>query len=180
MKNKFSTIILCGVFSFSLFSCSGNKNDDASSETDVQAEEEKAEAASTNVIDPDAKIIEITIQANGNTMADISYDKSEITVPAGCAVRIKFQNNSTDAAMPHNILFIERGSAQAVVDAGMKVGQSGGFKPDLPEVLAGSKLLGPGEIDEFIFMAPAPGEYQYICSFPGHLQAMHGRFFVEE
>lgn len=37
------------------------------------------------------------------------------------------------------------------------------------EVLAHSKLLGPGESEVVTFNAPyIPGDYLYVCSFPGH------------
>ena len=36
-------------------------------------------------------------------------------------------------------------------------------------MLAHSKLLGPGESETVTFNAPfVPGEYLYLCSFPGH------------
>jgi azurin len=36
-------------------------------------------------------------------------------------------------------------------------------------VLAHSKLLGPSESEVVTFNAPyIPGEYLYLCSFPGH------------
>ena len=41
--------------------------------------------------------------------------------------------------------------------------------PGAKEVLAHSKLLGPGESDTVTFRAPfVPGQYLYLCSFPGH------------
>ena len=41
--------------------------------------------------------------------------------------------------------------------------------PGSKEVLAHTKLLGPGESDTVTFTAPyVPGEYLYLCSFPGH------------
>jgi azurin len=37
------------------------------------------------------------------------------------------------------------------------------------DVLAATKLLGPNETDTITFTAPrVPGEYLYVCSFPGH------------
>ena len=36
-------------------------------------------------------------------------------------------------------------------------------------VLGHTKLLGPGETDSITFNAPyVPGQYLYVCSFPGH------------
>ena len=49
------------------------------------------------------------------------------------------------------------------------------------DILAATKLLGPGERDTATFAAPAtPGRYPFICSFPGHAQVgMRGVLIVE-
>lgn len=49
------------------------------------------------------------------------------------------------------------------------------------DILAATKLLGPGERDTVTFTAPtAPGRYEFICSFPGHYQVgMRGVLIVE-
>ena len=47
--------------------------------------------------------------------------------------------------------------------------------------IAHTKVLGPGEKEELVFKAPAePGDYDYICSFPGHyLTGMKGLLTVK-
>ena len=49
------------------------------------------------------------------------------------------------------------------------------------EILAATKLLGPGERDTATFAAPsAPGKYPFLCSYPGHAQVgMRGVLIVE-
>jgi azurin len=44
------------------------------------------------------------------------------------------------------------------------------------DVLASTKLLGPGESDTIAFTAPyVPADYDFVCSFPGHAaQGMKG------
>jgi azurin len=44
------------------------------------------------------------------------------------------------------------------------------------DVLASTKLLGPGETDTITFTAPyVPADYDFVCSFPGHAgQGMKG------
>jgi azurin len=48
------------------------------------------------------------------------------------------------------------------------------------EVLASTRMLGPGERDTITFTAPAQaGTYEFICSFPGHAAAgMRGTLVV--
>ena len=48
------------------------------------------------------------------------------------------------------------------------------------DVLAHSKLLGPGESEVIKFKAPKnPGMYQFVCTFPGHYSMMRGIMVVK-
>ena len=48
------------------------------------------------------------------------------------------------------------------------------------DVIASTKLLGPGESDTVSFTAPAdPGDYEYVCTFPGHFAMMRGTMTVK-
>ena len=58
------------------------------------------------------------------------------------------------------VAFLDKASTEAAHDY---------VPPGAKEVLAHSKLLGPNETDTVTFTAPfVPGEYLYLCSFPGH------------
>ena len=60
-------------------------------------------------------------------------------------------------------------------------GLSKDFVPDSPKVLFHTKLLNPDTSETIRFNAPfKPGEYPYICSFPGHWVIMRGIMTVEE
>ena len=50
------------------------------------------------------------------------------------------------------------------------------YVPATDSVLVkGNKLLGIGQSDLIQFTAPTtPGDYPYICTFPGHWRLMHG------
>jgi azurin len=49
------------------------------------------------------------------------------------------------------------------------------YVPRMPEVLQFIKLLNPGEDGTMQFMAPTtPGDYPFICTFPGHWRIMNG------
>ena len=47
------------------------------------------------------------------------------------------------------------------------------------DVIAATKLLGPGESETISFTAPEPGDYQFVCSFPGHFAMMRGIMVVK-
>ena len=46
-------------------------------------------------------------------------------------------------------------------------------------MIASTRLLGPGESEVVIFKAPnETGEYEYVCTFPGHFAMMRGKMIV--
>lgn len=44
---------------------------------------------------------------------------------------------------------------------------------------ARTKIIDAGEQEEIIFKAERPGTFKYVCTVPGHEQAMFGTFIVE-
>jgi hypothetical protein len=51
--------------------------------------------------------------------------------------------------------------------------------PDSPLVLHATKLVKEGETDRLGFNAPKdPGEYVFVCTFPGHWVRMYGVMLV--
>jgi len=51
--------------------------------------------------------------------------------------------------------------------------------PDSEDVLFHTQLLEPNGSDAIYFVAPqTPGDYDFICSFPGHYALMHGQLHV--
>ena len=50
----------------------------------------------------------------------------------------------------------------------------------LGEVIAHTDVLGPGESESVTFQAPSePGDYEYVCTFPGHFAMMRGVLLVK-
>ena len=47
--------------------------------------------------------------------------------------------------------------------------------PPVPQVLFATTLLNPGESVTVQFRAPSqPGDYPFVCTFPGHWRVMNG------
>ncbi len=107
----------------------------------------------------------------------MKYDKESFTVQAGQEVIIEFEN--TDG-MQHNLLIVAQGALETVglaADAMVRDPKAAqkNYVPDVPEVLHATKLLNPGEIYTLKFTAPdVPGEYPFVCTFPGHWRMMNG------
>jgi azurin len=111
------------------------------------------------------------------------YDLNWFAVEAGRQVQIVLEN--TDA-MQHNLLVGQPGSLREIGTAAatMPLPADPAVKPYVPEsplVLQATRLLNGGETDRLTFRAPQkPGEYPYLCTFPGHWVRMYGVMLVVE
>jgi len=123
----------------------------------------------------------VTITGN-DTM---QFDKREFTVKSGEKVELEFKNigKLPKIAMGHNLVILKKGISS--LKFGQKVMNLGASATNaLPEgsmedVIAATKLLGPGENETITFTAPEPGDYQFVCSFPGHFAMMRGIMVVK-
>ena len=119
-----------------------------------------------------------TIELSANDT--MQFDSKAFEVPSGEEITLVFTNKGAlpKAAMGHNVVILKPGSdvmgfgAGAVAAAATEyVPQSG---PLAEQVVANTRLLGPKETDTIKFKLDAPGEYAFICSFPGHYALMKG------
>lgn len=136
--------------------------------------DESAETLASEVISTSGEVQRIEIGVIKNEM---KYDLSEFVVEAGKPVEITFVN---DDFMQHNLLITTPGSLEKVGQASDKMameadGAEKSYVPDMPEVLYYTRLLNPEESATLRFIAPEePGEYPFICTFPGHWRLMNG------
>jgi putative heme-binding domain-containing protein len=109
------------------------------------------------------------------------FDTRELTVVAGRPIELVFDNVDL---MPHNLLVAAPGSLATVGMAAERMAADPdawdrGYVPDVPEVIVATALLQPGESETLRFRAPeAPGDYPYVCTFPGHWVRMNGVLHV--
>ena len=55
------------------------------------------------------------------------------------------------------------------------------YIPELPSVLAGTPIIGKGKSEVLTLFAPStPGDYIYVCTYPGHFGTMNGVMKVIE
>jgi azurin len=124
---------------------------------------------------------DVLIQISGNDM--MRYSKNKFTVGAGQKVKLEFKNigKLPKAAMGHNIVILKKGiDVLGFCNEALKFPNEGYFpKTKKNEVVANTKLLGPGESDIVYFVAPSKGDYDFVCSFPGHFALMKGKMTVE-
>lgn len=109
------------------------------------------------------------------TRPGLKYDKTEIQVEPGTRVKLVFQN--TDDLM-HNLLIVRPGTLESVAKAAQNMGLEGqerGYVPQSENVLFHTSLLEPETTESIYLTAPnEPGDYPYVCTFPGHWRTMQG------
>ena len=109
------------------------------------------------------------------TQPGLKFDQTLLTVKSGASVRLVFRNGDD---MLHNFVLCAPGKGQEVGTAALSLGVEGTAKnyvPDSPSVLFHTALTQPDSTDTIYFVAPTtPGDYDYICSFPGHSVLMKG------
>lgn len=122
--------------------------------------------------DPGTQVVKIKA-----VREEMKFDITTFTVTAGKPVEIMFENPD---AMQHNIVVGKPGSLETIGNAAdqMITRQDAAEKhyvPAIPEIISSTPLVNPGETYRLRFAAPeTPGEYPFVCTFPGHWRLMSG------
>tara|TARA_R110002073_G_scaffold40547_1_gene114825 strand:+ start:32632 stop:33144 length:513 start_codon:yes stop_codon:yes gene_type:complete len=151
---------------------------------DKKKEEVKeVEAPKKEVVQPtvDAEPIsnEIVVEANDN----MQYNVKTITVNGGQKVKITLKHVGVMSkdAMGHNLVIIN--NDVKLNDFAQKANTSADTEYIPAEytanIIAHTKMIGGGEETTIEFDAPAPGTYNFLCSFPAHFAIMKGKFIVK-
>ena len=107
----------------------------------------------------------------------MQFDKKEFTVTAGKQVEIVLENPD---AMQHNLVIGKPKSMDIIGTAADKMitqkdGAERAYVPAIPQVVAATPLVNPDQTYRLKFTAPTqPGDYPYVCTFPGHWRLMNG------
>jgi azurin len=124
----------------------------------------------------------VTLHPQGNQM---KYKETEFTVPADTEVELVFENTASSPSMQHNVVLLKEAPSDAIFkevgQAGVKAGATEDYVPDHGAVLAATPISKPGETVSVTFTTPSePGEYGYVCTYPGHWATMRGTMIVEK
>ena len=130
----------------------------------------------TPVLSIFAETKKITITGN-DTM---QFDLKSFDVKAGEKVELTFKNigKIPKIAMGHNLVILKKGIS-AIAFGQKALGAGANATNALPDsvngdTLTATKLLGPDESETITFTAPEAGDYEYVCTFPGHFAMMRG------
>ena len=114
------------------------------------------------------------------TKPGLKFDTDQLEVKAGSRVKLVFNNNDD---MLHNFVITTPGAANMVGEAALKLNLNGpkmNYVPNTPNVLYHTNILQPESAESIYFTAPTtPGDYQFVCSFPGHYSLMQGTLKVK-
>ncbi len=116
---------------------------------------------------------ELLISAEGDAL---EFDEARFTVPAGSRVTLTYDNDST--IYQHNWVLVTDGAKDTVAQRGNAYGDNGWLQPGDPDVIAFTDLFDTETVGSVSFVAPAPGTYQFVCTFPAHNVTMFGTFEV--
>ena len=183
---KFSTIITLAL-SVSIVGLTGcGKKETAAAPAEAVKETAKPNPAAVAEVEKPMA----SKEAAGKTVKVVAndtmkFDVTKIEAAAGSQLTITLVNTGSlpKAAMGHNLVVLKKdANSGAFANAAMTSPQTEYIPAAMKDqVLATTKLLGPGESDSITFTVPSePGEYVYLCSFPAHFMAgMKGVIIVK-
>jgi azurin len=121
-------------------------------------------------------VVDLHIASDGDLLA---FTPRELSCTAGAHVRLWFHHAGRRIVQEHNWVLVRPGKEGAVEAAALRAGAPHGWLPSgSPDVLAATPMCGPGQTELIEFTAPGPGDYPFICSYPGHGAEMRGVLHV--
>ena len=98
-------------------------------------------------------------------------------------IRLTTISNLPATAMSHNLAVVDLGTdVDAFARASITARDNAYIAPAFEDqVIVATAMLGNGETDTITFTVPeTPGEYDYVCTFPGHFAGgMVGKLIVQ-
>ena len=124
---------------------------------------------------------ENALQLEIGMLAGMRFDRQTLTAPAGAKIALHVINNDP-AKLMHNFALVAPGALDKVIKASLTLGPQAielNYVPPIPEVLAATSQIAPGRKYILYFQAPSqPGQYPYVCTYPGHTQLMRGTLIL--
>ncbi|MEM0941210.1 MAG: azurin [Bacteroidota bacterium] len=136
----------------------------------------KNEAPTSSEIDENG-LVKLIINSND----EMRYNREELRAKAGTTIELTLNHTGQLAkeVMGHNVVILKQGVDVASYAGKAYTAAANEYVPDTDETIAYTRLIGGGESTTIIFEAPAPGSYDFICTFPGHFALMQGKFIVK-
>jgi azurin len=113
------------------------------------------------------------IESDGDFLA---FKPDTLSCPSGAVVRLTFHHGGKFLSARHNWVLVRPGQMEAV-DKSVEHDE-GLVSKDDPRVIAFTPMCDKGSTVMTEFTAPAPGDYPFFCSTPGHGECMNGILHV--
>lgn len=173
MKNIFKSLALATI-TVAAISCGDNK----------PATEQTHDHATTTETTEQAPVETVEVSTSLELEGDdnMKFNTNTFNVPVGQKVTLKLTHVGKQpiTSMGHNFVLLKKGVMAS--DFGMKAAQDPTAKDNqyIPaseknNVIAHTKVIGGGETDTIEFTLDEAGEYEFLCSFPGHFGMMSGK-----
>ncbi len=169
---KLLKISLIFLFTLCLTACGDDKKKEEKESVTIGAKSTDAPKKA------DENVTEVVLLADDM----MKFNLNEIKVPAGKKVKLTLRHVGKQPVdvMGHNFVLLTQGTEIPAFGAKASAARDNGYIPqDTDAVIVHTKMLGGGQSDTIEFDPPAPGTYDFICSFPGHYSVMKGKFIVE-
>jgi azurin len=118
---------------------------------------------------PEQRVVNLFIESDGDFLA---FKPDTLTCPSGAMVHLTFHHGGKFLSARHNWVLVYPGQMEAVdkdVD-----GNEGIIAKDDKRVIVSTPMCDKGVTVMAQFTAPAPGDYPFFCSTPGHGECMNG------
>jgi azurin len=119
------------------------------------------------------KAVDLFIESDGDFLA---FYPDALTCPSGANVRLTFHHGGKFLSARHNWVLVQPGQMEAV-DKDVEHNE-GIIAKDDKRVIADTPMCDKGVTVMTEFTAPAPGDYPFFCSTPGHGECMNGILHV--
>lgn len=169
ISKSFLLLVFTVFLAIGFASCNSGADDKQESHT--ISPEQEAELSQLDTIS-------ITISANDR----MQFDKDVLVAYAGQVVELTLAHTGTMpvVSMGHNFVLIDNEiSVARYARLAMKAKNRDYIPEDSELTLAHTRMIGGGESETITFKAPPVGEYDFLCSFPGHYSIMKGKFIVK-
>jgi plastocyanin len=116
---------------------------------------------------PDTTVV---MKSSGSAL---EFLPASLSLKTGLKVRVRYTN---EGSLPHNIVFVKDAADLDELSTEAYGAAETGFVPvDLKaKLIAWSTLVSPNQTVDVDLVVPAPGEYTFLCLFPGHSGMMFG------
>jgi len=178
---KIVKLTLSLLLAVSLVACGGEekKEEKKESKVSIGSQTEQRETSTQDNEDAMDGVVQLTLEGSDQ----MKFNKKTLKAKAGSEIELtlKHVGEMSKQAMGHNFVLLNKGVDMMEFGERAAGASDNGYIPTDAgdDVIAHTEMIGGGESATVTFIAPEKGEYDFICSFPGHVALMKGKFIVE-